>query len=389
MLLPAVSLAWSLSTPRLAARTTRCHVDNQRMVVADPASSPAPSFAVAKQALIDGLRREYESFFQPMETELYSPEVEFVDPLIEMKGVDAYRQNVDMLAGTNLLGRILFTDCALTMHNIESPSERELRTRWTLQFRFKLLPWRPLARFSGVSCYMLDERARVLSQIDYWDSVNLKPRGSYESAGKLSAIRDLVGQLAPSDNAEAASQRELPYVLLRRTSQYEVRRYPQHLAAATAYTRRVDGFGTLGAYTNGANEEGAELAPYVPSLMAIPTEAAAAAETLQKVMRWPMYIPSLPMGMPLPPRPSGRLEDFASLEMVPSKVVAVFSFSEPTTEPIVRGYAKFLRACLAEDGLTAPSSEAVAEFELAQFDALNSLKTRRNEIWIPLEDHPW
>ena len=28
------------------------------------------------------------------------------------------------------------------------------------QFRFKLLPWAPLAQFSGVSMYTLDEQAR-------------------------------------------------------------------------------------------------------------------------------------------------------------------------------------------------------------------------------------
>lgn len=28
-------------------------------------------------------------------------------------------------------------------------------------------------------------------------------------------------------------------------------------------------------------------------------------------------------------------------------------------------------------------------FRLAQFDALNSLKTRRSEVWIELEEHPW
>lgn len=176
-------------------------------------------------------------------------------------------------------------------------------------------------------------------------------------------------------------------MLLRRAAKYEVRRYPQNLAVATDYERRVDGFGTLGAYTNGANEAGEELVPFVPSLMAIPTEAEANA--LPKVMRWPMYVPSLPMGMTLPPRPSGRPGDVASLEMVSSRVVGVFSFSEPTTEPIVRGYAKFLRACLEEDGLVPASAEGAPEFELAQFDALNSLRTRRNEIWIPLDGHPW
>lgn len=61
--------------------------------------------------------------------------------------------------------------------------------------------------------------------------------------------------LAALGNSQAASDKELPYVLLRRTADYEVRRYPVHVSIATSYEKRIDGFGTLGAYTNGANEE--------------------------------------------------------------------------------------------------------------------------------------
>ena len=48
-------------------------------------------------------------------------------------------------------------------------------------------------------------------------------------------------------------------MLLRRTADYEVRRYPVHVSIGTPYERRIDAFGTLGAYTNGANEAGTEL----------------------------------------------------------------------------------------------------------------------------------
>ena len=190
-----------------------------------------------------------------METQFYAPNVQFFDPLISLEGVDAYQNNVGMLAGKshtsltqvshkshtqvshtslthkahtqvshtgltqvshvlfspfvtrrvsspytrhfglscdnsgkNPLGSALFSDCGLVMHVIESVSERTLRTRWTLQFRFKLLPWRPLAQFSGVSEYTLDEQARVLRQDDYWDSIDLKKGGGYERAGGTAGI---------------------------------------------------------------------------------------------------------------------------------------------------------------------------------------------------------
>lgn len=47
------------------------------------------------------------------------------------------------------------------------------RTRWTLSVCFNILPWKPVARFTGISEYTVDNRARVVRQVDYWDSINL------------------------------------------------------------------------------------------------------------------------------------------------------------------------------------------------------------------------
>ena len=83
---------------------------------------------------------------------------------------------------------------------------------------------------------------------------------------------DMLSQFLPGETAQAASGKELPYRLLRRAEKYEVREYPQHVAVATDYERRVDGLGTLSAYTNGANEIQSDILPYVPSLMAVTKE---------------------------------------------------------------------------------------------------------------------
>ncbi|CAN0464652.1 unnamed protein product, partial [Scytosiphon promiscuus] len=47
------------------------------------------------------------------------------------------------------------------------------RTRWTLTVCFKALPWQPVPRFTGISEYTVDDQARVIKQVDYWDSINL------------------------------------------------------------------------------------------------------------------------------------------------------------------------------------------------------------------------
>ncbi len=359
-----------------------------------PSRTSAPPAAVErtyddkKADTLAGLQREYETFFNPMEDEQYTPDFEFADPMISYTGRDAHRSNVDMLSGSSALGRLLFSDCSLVMHNsTTAPGAAALTTRWTLAFRFNLLPWKPLARFTGVSEYTLDPDARLSRQQDYWDSVNLVPGGGYATKPSIAALLDLLAQLAPTDTAQAASGRELPYVLLRRAGKYEVRRYPQHISVETEYERRVDAFGTLGAYTGGANEAMQELKPYVPALMSIPGEANAASSP--KVMRWPMLVPALERGAAPPPRPSGRLEGFAALAPQRTQVVAVLAFSDPTTEPTVRGYAKYLRTLVEEDGLKVDEEADVGGLRLAQYDALNSFKTRRNEVWLTLSEHPW
>jgi hypothetical protein len=233
-----------------------------------------------------------------------------------------------------------------------------------------------------------------LRQQDYWDSVNLQPGGGYEAAPKAKGFQDLLGQLKPGGRtAEAASDRELPYQLLRRVPDYEVRRYPLFVAVSSEYENRGDAMGTMGVYTNGSNEEEKELTAYVPALMSIPKgewdqyrETTTPAEGDTKVMRWPMAVPVL--GQPNPPKPGGRVEGLLALDVVPSVVVAVRSFSDATTEPIVRGNVGLLRNALRRDGIQ-PGGTTKEEFRLAQFDALNSLFERRNEVWVTLDEHPW
>ena len=390
----AQSLPVSLSVSRRSSR----RVEPATLMI-DPGSfavAAEQKSAVAK--LMEGLRKEYDSFFQPLLPEFYNPEVSFADPLISFTGLEKYKNNVDMLAGKTPLGKACFTDCGLAMHGIkETPTG--LQTRWTLQFRFKLLPWAPLAQFTGVSQYTLDANKRVLAQQDFWDSINLQKGGAYAAVSKLDALKDFVGQLQPSGSgARQASDKELPYVLLRRAKDYEVRRYPQHVAVSTNYYRRIDAFGTLGAYTNGANEQEKTLKAYVPSLMSVQQDSRTLAQITDdaldlkpsekpKVMRWPMAVPA--MREPAPPQPTERLMGACELELVPSRVVACYKFSDPTTEPIVRGYHALLAKRLREDGLKPSDGVPEEQFRLAQFDALNSFGARRSEVWIDLVEHPW
>lgn len=174
----------------------------------------------------------------------------FIDPLNRLRGVDAYKKNVDMLAGRTLLGGILFKDTSINLHSINSSIDK-ITTRWTLRTTVKAIPWQPTARFTGISEYSV-QGGRICRQVDYWDSINLF-NGEYREATTIDAVKDFVSQLKDSrGNAELAAP-ELPYELLRRGMRYEVRRYPDTIIAETPYNQRPEGYDRLGSYTSGSN----------------------------------------------------------------------------------------------------------------------------------------
>jgi len=141
------------------------------------------------------LEREYVSFFAPLEAQFYEPTVTFEDPLSSLAGLDAYRGNVDLLAGRTLLGSLLFRDAAIALHDVSAREDGGVRTRWTLRVAFNALPWRPVARFTGVSDYALGSDGRIAGQVDYWDSTDLRPGGAYARSPKAAALADFVDQL--------------------------------------------------------------------------------------------------------------------------------------------------------------------------------------------------
>jgi hypothetical protein len=193
------------------------------------------------------LYREYTSFFKPFEKSFYRDDVEFIDPMTSLRGTSSYQNNVDTLSGQTFLGKLLFEDASIVLHNIKERNDGKLETRWTLQVTAKILPWKPRAKFTGVSVYTLDSEGKVAKQEDYWDSINLK-NGLYERVSVPEAVSDFLGQLKQDNGAEMAAP-ELPYELLRRGRRYEVRRYPPTLFATTRYSQRPEGYDRLGLMT--------------------------------------------------------------------------------------------------------------------------------------------
>lgn len=262
LVIPWTSLALLHSTVR--TRSTFLAAENKIVESAALCDQLETSISKLKRVLT----REYTTFFNPMEREWYSSDVTFQDPLTSLSGVDSYQNNVDLLSGRTLLGSLLFSDASIILHSItggvvalsstnnqSSLSISDITTRWTLRFRFKILPWKPTAVFSGISVYKVVEGGpqgvQILKQNDYWDSINLQSDGSYKPVDKSVGLTDFLDQLKPSDLRAPSAAPELPYILLRRGQGYEIRRYPGFNAAKIKYERRDEGFSLLGSYTQG------------------------------------------------------------------------------------------------------------------------------------------
>lgn len=99
-----------------------------RVFASNPATHPSSSTvssstvaAAASSAIVDlkrVLTREYATFFNPMVTSWYAPDVSFDDPLTSLTGVESYKNNVDMLAGRTMLGRVMFDDACIILHSV-------------------------------------------------------------------------------------------------------------------------------------------------------------------------------------------------------------------------------------------------------------------------------
>lgn len=305
------------------------------------------------------LAREYRSFFDPLESNFYAETVTFEDPLNSLSGLAAYRANIDMLAGRSALGRLLFNDAAIALHSVEQTGPTTLRTRWTLRVTFSILPWQPVARFTGISEYTLEDGTnRILGQEDYWDSIDLCPGGRYSRSSRADGFRDFVGQVL---NTKGALDGELPYELLRRAEAYSIRRYPACAYALVNYESRPEGYDILGSYAAGSNKDDAKLRPFLPSIITVPRDG-----KTYKTMRWPISM-----------NPQDLLPDALTTavslryESEPL-VIATLVFTEAATEAAAKYYTNKLEQLLDNDGLVrAEGADDV--YQIAQYDAIFSV----------------
>lgn len=385
-------------------RTTTTTTTTTQVAMAKTSETASSTDVEALQKKVQTLKRvlnrEYVTFFAPMETAYYSPTVTFVDPMTSLEGVESYQNNVDMLASRTLMGKFLFDDAGISLYKItggdvleDGTTITDITTRWSLRLTAKVFPWKPTARFTGISVYKVkaidnELGVQIVGQTDYWDSVNLKADGSgeYQQVEKGLAVADFLEQLKPGGFQAKSAAPELPYELLRRGDGYEVRRYPSYAGVKLPYKRRDEGFGSLGAFTNG-------MQALAPAIMEVPYD-----DTANKYMLWPLTFAS-PGQTDAPQVPADAAEkagqgQWRTIQTVtfPERIVAVGEFSDASMAPVVRKADRQLREALQRDGLT-PVAGSDQSVRFAQYDAIFSMGKRRGEVWLDLDttttNSPW
>lgn len=408
---PALSPA-----PLPAISTSNVHVHKSRnngvamsSTSADTETTQSQQLSSTVSKLKQVLAKEYISFFNPMVDSWYAPDVTFDDPMTTLSGVDAYRNNVDMLAGRTWMGKVLFDGAGINLHSVtggkvvEKNGNVEIEnviTRWTLRVTAKVIPWKPEAVFSGISVYKIQEGGKegvtIVGQTDYWDSINIKegtdstePLIQYQKVPVSVAVSDFLDQLKPGGFLAPPAGPELPFTMLRRGDGYELRKYPGFVGIETTYQRRDFGFGQLGAFASGMN-------PMAPSMMKVYNDDDSEVAKDKKMM-WPLQFTNPGEGSAAPAAPSDAVEKAGKgqwksigLNSENERVVAVRSFDDAAMGPVVRNSDRELRVLLKRDGLI--PEEGTEEFvTFAQYDAVHSMGKRRGEVWVELKDggHPF
>lgn len=106
------------------------------------------------------LKGDYQQFPENQTYSIYAEDVYFKDPLNEFRGVDRYKQNINLIA-------TWFEDIELEVRDLRQV-EDTIESEWTLYMNSPL-PWKPRLAIPGTSELKLNSDNLIISHIDYWD----------------------------------------------------------------------------------------------------------------------------------------------------------------------------------------------------------------------------
>ncbi len=109
--------------------------------------------------ILETLTTDYKNFPQNQTYHIYAQDVYFKDPLNEFRGLDRYKQMIQLISTWFLQPR-------LDLHQIQRQGA-QIRTDWTLSWTTPL-PWKPRIAISGWSELQLNAEGLIIAHIDYW-----------------------------------------------------------------------------------------------------------------------------------------------------------------------------------------------------------------------------
>nr|XP_043623657.1 uncharacterized protein LOC122595370 [Erigeron canadensis] len=331
-----------------------------RLSLVQQEKSPQKSSNIDVEQLVGFLYDDLPHLFddQGIDKTAYDERVKFRDPITKHDSISGYLFNIAML-------KLVFSP-NFQLHWVKQTGPYEITTRWTMEMTFSLLPWKPLLVFTGTSVMGINpENGKFCSHVDYWDSI--KNNEYFSSEGLV----DLVKQLRIYKTPDLETPK---YQILKRTANYEVRKYNPFIIVETQSDKLASstGFNDVAGYIFGKNSREEK----IPMTTPVFTQAF---DTEMSKMSIQIVIPS---DKDMESLPDPNKEDI-SLRSVQGGFAAVLKFSGKPTEDVVREKEKLLRSSLFSDGLK-PKEGCL----LARYNDPGRTKSfmLRNEVLIWLEE---
>ncbi|KAM7275932.1 hypothetical protein ACFE04_017798 [Oxalis oulophora] len=290
--------------------------------------SATSNSTVDVQRLVGFLYHDLPHLFddQGIDRTAYDDRVMFRDPITKHDTITGYLFNIALL-------KSLFTPL-FQLHWAKQTGPYEITTRWTMIMKFVILPWKPELVFTGLSVMGINpENGKFCSHVDYWDSIKNNEYFSVE--GLLDVLRQL--RIYKTPDLETPK-----YQILRRTADYEVRKYDNFTVVETNGDKLSGstGFNDVAGYIFGKNSTKEKIKMTTPVLTSV-TDIDSSKVSIQIVLPSDKDISSLP-------DPDNEM---VRVRKVEGGIAAALKFSGKPTEDIVNEKEKELRSSLIRDGL--------------------------------------
>ncbi|MBE9142525.1 DUF2358 domain-containing protein [Planktothrix mougeotii] len=118
------------------------------------------------QNVIDTLNQDLPLLFnQDISYDIYTSDIEFIDPVNRFKGKFSYRIIFWTL---RFHGQLFFTELYFDLHDVQQTASDIITANWTVRGTLRL-PWKPRLFFNGYSTYKLTPQGLIYYHQDTWD----------------------------------------------------------------------------------------------------------------------------------------------------------------------------------------------------------------------------